>query len=263
MRYAALVDGTAIEIKEDRYAPLAGSLVDHLGRGSSKRSHWLPLEDAVLGPPVRPRNIICLGLNYADHIAESGLEPPQRPLLFSKLPSTVIGHGQPIVKPATVTQLDYEAELAVVIGRPGRHISVEDALDHVVGYTCFNDVSDREAQLGDGQWFRGKSFDTFGPLGPWIVTPDELGDPHALEISCAVNGRMRQQSNTRHLVFRVPEIIAFCSAAFTLNAGDIIATGTPGGVGLASRIWLQPDDVVEVSIQGIGMLRNTVTAAQA
>lgn len=263
MRYATLLDGTAVEVREDRYAPLPGRVVDHLMRGGGGRRTWLPLDGAALGPPVQPRKVICLGLNYADHIAESGLASPERPLLFGKLPTTVVGHDHPIVKPAHVTQLDFEAELAVVIGRPGRHIRAEDAYDHVGGYACFNDVSDRESQLGDGQWFRGKSMDTFGPLGPWIVTPDELIDPHTLEISCTVNGEVRQSSNTSHLVFKIPEIIAFCSESFTLEPGDVIATGTPGGVGLATQTWLRAGDVVEVRIGQIGTLRNEVVAAPA
>lgn len=261
MRLATLLDGTAVEVRDDRFAPLAGRVVDHLMRGGgAPRRSWLPLDGAVLGPPVRPAKVICLGLNYADHIAESGLASPQRPLLFGKLSSTVVGHGQPIVRPAHVSQLDFEAELAVVIGRPGRHIREEDAFDYVGGYTCFNDASDRESQLGDGQWFRGKNMDTFGPLGPWIVTPDEVPDPHALDISCHVNGELRQSSNTRQLVFKIPKIIAFCSASFTLEPGDVIATGTPGGVGLATQTWLAPGDVVEVTIDRIGTLRNEVVA---
>lgn len=260
MRLATLLDGTAVEVREDRYAPLAGRVVDHLMRGRSEPRTWLPLEGVIFGPPVRPSKVICLGLNYADHIAESGLASPERPLLFGKLPTTIVGHGQPIVKPAHVTQLDFEAELAVVIGRPGRHIREEDAYDHVGGYACFNDVSDRESQLGDGQWFRGKSMDTFGPLGPWIVTPDELTDPHALDISCSVNGDVRQSSNTRNLVFKIPDILAFCSESFTLEPGDVIATGTPGGVGLATQTWLATGDVVEVTIGQVGTLRNEVVA---
>ena len=262
MRLATLVDGTCVAVDGDGYAPLPGKLVDHLQRPLlAETLGRRPISEARFGPPLRPPKVICLGLNYADHIEESGQARPERPLLFSKLPSTVIGQGQLILRPQGATKLDYEAELAVVIGRPGRHIAPENANSHIGGYACFNDVSEREAQLTDGQWFRGKSFATFGPLGPFIVTGDELEDPHALDITCTVNGEVRQQSNTRHLVFQIPEIIAFCSRSFELEPGDVIATGTPGGVGLASGRWLVPGDVVEVSIAGIGTLRNEVGEA--
>jgi 2-keto-4-pentenoate hydratase/2-oxohepta-3-ene-1,7-dioic acid hydratase in catechol pathway len=258
MRYGTLRDGTAVMIDDDRYAPLPGRVVDHLQRGGRPSGAWQPLAGAELGPPVRPGKIICLGLNNADHIAESGLETPARPLLFCKLPSATIGPGETVIRPAHVRQLDYEAELAVVVGRPAKRVRREEAFDYVGGYTCLNDISDRESQLGDGQWFRGKSMDTFAPIGPWIVTPDEVPDPHNLNLACTVNGVQRQSSNTRHLVFSIPEIIEFCSESFTLEPGDIIATGTPGGVGLPTQTWLDVGDRVDVTIESIGTLSNPI-----
>jgi 2-keto-4-pentenoate hydratase/2-oxohepta-3-ene-1,7-dioic acid hydratase in catechol pathway len=259
VRLATLTDGRAARVVDGGVVPVPGRLVDHLCRSpSSSSAHLLPA-DTPLGPPItRPGKIICLGLNYADHAAESGQPMPDRPMLFSKASSCVIGTGAPVETPDGDVHLDYEAELAVVIGRPARRVGAEEALDFVGGYACFNDVSERNAQMGDGQWFRGKSADTFGPFGPWVVTPDEIPDPHALSIRCTVNDEVRQDSSTSQMVFKVPEIVSFCSHAFTLEPGDVIATGTPPGVALGSGVWLQPGDTMTVEIEGLGSLTNTV-----
>ncbi|MBC7110560.1 MAG: fumarylacetoacetate hydrolase family protein, partial [Archaeoglobi archaeon] len=220
-----------------------------------------PLSEFRFLPPVkRPSKIICLGLNYRDHAEETGAEIPKNPLLFAKTPNTLIGHEDNIVYPEIVKQLDYEAELAFVIAKKAKKVKKEDALDYVGGYTIMNDVSARDLQFGDGQWFRGKSLDTFAPLGPWVVTPDEIGDPQNLEISLRLNGEVMQHSNTRNLIFGIADIIEFITQGITLEPGDVISTGTPGGVGFARdppRL-LQKGDVVEVEIEKIGVLRNKV-----
>src|SRR5918998_2834332 len=184
-----------------------------------------------LGIP-RPGKIVCVGLNYRDHAAEGGMDLPQAPLLFAKWPNTLIGHGDPIVLPPETEQVDYEAELGVVIGRKARRVSEREALDHVEGYICLNDVSARDMQFADGQWTRGKSPDTFCPVGPRLVPREEIDDPQALAIRCIVNGEALQDSTTSQMIFSVAEIIAYASQTITLEAGDLIATGTPAGVGV-------------------------------
>jgi 2-keto-4-pentenoate hydratase/2-oxohepta-3-ene-1,7-dioic acid hydratase in catechol pathway len=218
---------------------------------------------ATLRAPVPdPRKIICLGLNYRDHAAESGAEIPKEPVLFSKYPTALIGHLGEIVLPEVSTEVDYEAELVVVVGPGGRHIPRERAMRHVAGYTIGHDVSARDWQLHKPgkQWMAGKTFDTFAPVGPELVTTDEVPDPHNLGIRLRLNGRTMQESNTSQLIFRIDEIIAYLSKIFTLEPGDLIFTGTPGGVGMARKppVWLQPGDIVEVEIDGLGTLRNSV-----
>ncbi|MDQ3643028.1 MAG: fumarylacetoacetate hydrolase family protein [Actinomycetota bacterium] len=208
----------------------------------------------------RPGKIICIGLNYRDHARETNAQPPEKPLLFSKPSSCVIGPGDAIEMPNGEVKLDYEAELAVVIGAPARAVSAEQAGAAIGGYACFNDVSERAAQLSDGQWFRGKSFDTFAPFGPWLVTPDDIPDPHDLGIRSLVNEEIRQDSSTSQLIFKVPELVSYCSHTFSLEPGDVIATGTPGGVALGTGAYLKPGDVVTVEIDGLGSLSNRVTA---
>lgn len=213
----------------------------------------------LLSPVARPGSVIAIGLNYADHAAESGLDAPAAPVMFPKLPQSIIGPDAPIRwSDEQSTEVDYEAELAVVIARDIRDVTVDEALDHVLGYTCCNDVSARDAQFSDGQWLRSKSFDTFCPLGPWLVTPDEIGDPQDLDISCTLNGQRLQNSNTSQMIFGVAEIISYASRFFTLRAGDVITTGTPAGVGFARKppIYLHSGDTVEVEISGIGVLSN-------
>jgi len=218
-----------------------------------------PLADVKLTAPVLPSKICAIGLNYLDHVLEGGRQVPKSPLLFAKLPSAVIGPGDTICwEPALSDKIDWEAELAVVIGREARRVRAADAWDYVFGYTCADDVSARDLQDRDGQWTRAKSLDTFCPLGPWIVTRDEVPDPHSLPIRCTVNGEVVQQSNTDQLIFRVPELIEFLSRAFTLLPGDIILTGTPPGVGHYRNPprYLQDGDTVAVEIDGIGALVN-------
>ena len=215
---------------------------------------------ATVLPPVRPRNFICIGLNYLDHARESNMELPARPLLFAKTANAIAGHGHRVPVPHGAAQLDYEAELAVVIGKTCRRATVENALDFVAGYTCANDVSARDFQFADGQWYRGKSCDGFGPLGPWLVTKSEIPDPRAVAVRCRLNGKIMQDSTTANLIFGIAELIAFVSNSITLEPGDVISTGTPPGVGFARKppVYLQAGDTVEVEIPKIGVLRNFI-----
>ena len=218
-----------------------------------------PLAETKLAAPVQPSKICAIGLNYLDHVLEGGRPIPKSPVLFAKLPSAVIGPGDTICwEPALSDKIDWEAELAVVIGRTARRVRAADAYDYVFGYTCADDVTARDLQDRDGQWTRAKSLDTFCPLGPWIVTRDEVPDPHSLPIRCTVNGEVVQNSNTDQLIFRIPELIEFLSRAFTLLPGDIILTGTPPGVGHYRNPprYLQDGDTVTVEIEGIGALVN-------
>ncbi len=216
--------------------------------------------------PLQPGKIVAIGLNYLDHVRETGLEAPTAPLIFAKFPSSVIGDGAPIEIDTELTQrVDWEVELAVVISRPAKDVATADALDHVFGYTVGNDISARDLQFGDGQWVRGKSLDTFCPLGPRLVTADELGDPQDLRLTTRVNGDLVQDSNTASMIFGVAELVAFCSRCFTLDPGDVLLTGTPWGCGefMQPPRHLSPGDVVEVEIEGIGKLVNPVTTTAA
>jgi 2-keto-4-pentenoate hydratase/2-oxohepta-3-ene-1,7-dioic acid hydratase in catechol pathway len=221
----------------------------------------------LLPPVPDPRKIICIGLNYRDHAAESGVPAPPEPVLFSKYPTALIGHLEPIILPRVSNEVDYEAELVVVIGRGGRHLSREQAWQHVGGYTAGHDVSARDWQLNKPakQWMAGKTFDTFAPTGPELVTPDEVPNPHNLGIRLRLNGQTMQDSNTKQLIFGVDELIAYLSQIMTLEPGDLIFTGTPPGVGMARKppVWLKPGDVVEVEIDHLGVLRNPVTAEES
>jgi 2-keto-4-pentenoate hydratase/2-oxohepta-3-ene-1,7-dioic acid hydratase in catechol pathway len=232
----------------------------------AREQGWLvPSQDAYWFAPVpRPGKIVCIGLNYRDHAQESGLAVPSTPVIFSKFSSCVIAPGEPVVVPTTSEKVDYEAELAVVIGRHAKRVSADRAYDYVLGYTAFNDVTARDFQFGDGQGQRGKSCDTFAPMGQTIVTTDEIPDPHTLRITMKVNGAVMQDSNTNQLIFRVPELIAFISASITLEPGDVIATGTPAGVGFARTppVFLKPGDTMEVNIERIGGLGNPIVAAE-
>lgn len=217
----------------------------------------------LLPPVTAPGKILCVGLNYRDHAAEQNKTPPARPMFFSKAVTCLQAHGGPVELDDDLTEVDAEAELAVIIGKAGRRIPRERAAEHIAGYTCFNDISDREAQYADRQFFRGKSIDTGGPCGPWIVTPDELPPlAHGLEITGLLNGMVMQQSNTDQLIFPVDQLIEHISSHMTLLPGDILATGTPAGVGVFRDppIFLGPGDVVEVVIEGIGTLSNPVRA---
>ena len=216
----------------------------------------------ILAPIANPEKLICIGLNYADHAAESGMDIPSEPIVFSKYASTIIGPSDTIKLPPSSNEPDYEVELVVVIGKSGFNISEADAISHVAGYTVGHDVSARDYQLQKpgGQWMLGKTFDTFAPIGPDLVTADEISDPHNLPIRCILNGETVQDSNTKQLIFKVPELIAYLSHVFTLSPGDLIFTGTPPGVGMARtpQLWLKAGDHVACEIDGIGRLENAV-----
>ena len=222
----------------------------------------IPRSDVrILAPVPRPNKLICVGLNYRDHAVESNLPIPASPVIFSKFTTAIIGSGESIVLPSLSQQVDYEAELAFVIGRRAKSVQREQAYDYVLGYTCFNDISERDFQFADGQWVRGKSCDTFAPMGECIVTKDEISDPHQLSIQLRLNGQTLQDSNTNQLIFGIPELVEFLSATITLEPGDVVATGTPPGVGFARKppIYLQVGDVVEVAIEKIGILANPIS----
>jgi 2,4-diketo-3-deoxy-L-fuconate hydrolase len=223
----------------------------------------VPEADIRLGSLFTPRNVICIGLNYKDHAAEGNVPLPEKPVVFAKLNGCVIGPNAPIVLPPDTEKVDYEAELAVVIGRRCKGVSKADALDYVAGYTCLNDVSARDFQFGDNQWVRSKSQDTFGAMGPYLVTSEVIPDPQTLPIRCLVNGRILQDSNTSKMIFGVRDLISFISRGITLEPGDVISTGTPHGVGFARKppIFLKAGDEVVVEIDGVGRLSNPVVAA--
>jgi 2-keto-4-pentenoate hydratase/2-oxohepta-3-ene-1,7-dioic acid hydratase in catechol pathway len=216
----------------------------------------------LVAPILNPQKIIAVGLNYRDHCEENNLEPPHSPITFAKYPSAIIGPEEAILlHPDDTQQVDYEAEFAVVIGKQARRLSEHEVMDYVAGYTIVNDVSARDIQFAEKQWVRAKSLDTFCPLGPALVTKDEVPDPHDLDIKCMLNGRVVQHSNTKHLLFGVPSLVSFLSRSITLLPGDIISTGTPGGVGYYRKpqLFLKPGDTVQVEIERIGTLRNPVS----
>ncbi|MDQ7030985.1 MAG: fumarylacetoacetate hydrolase family protein [Ardenticatenia bacterium] len=245
--YRGLV-ATGVLDGEDVYR-LDGDVFREWQRGT----HVAPLSEVQLLAPVQPSKIVCVGRNYAAHAAEHNAEVPKEPLLFLKPPSAVIGTGEVIRLPRLSRHVEHEAELAVVIGRRCRHVRPdESAWDVVLGYTCANDVTARDLQFSDGQWTRAKGFDTFCPLGPWIVTDV---DPRAVDVIARVNGEVRQHGNTRDMVFAIPHLIAAVTAVMTLEPGDVLLTGTPAGVGP-----LVPGDVVEIEVEGVGVLCNSVRA---
>lgn len=255
------MDGPWFTTARDTAARL---VLDADALAAARAKGWLvPSSDAYWFAPVpRPGKIVCIGMNYRDHAHELQLGVPNEPTIFSKFPSCVIAPGEAVIIPPGSTQVDYEAELAVVIGRRATQVSADRAYDYVQGYTAFNDVTARDFQFGDLQWQRGKSCDTFAPMGPTIVTTDEIPDPHALRITLTLNGTVMQDSNTSELIFRVPELIAFITRNITLEPGDIIATGTPAGVGFARKppVFLKPGDAMAVDIERIGQLGNPISA---
>jgi 2-keto-4-pentenoate hydratase/2-oxohepta-3-ene-1,7-dioic acid hydratase in catechol pathway len=222
-----------------------------------------PLDSIDFLPAVYPSKIIAIGRNYVDHAIEGGAEPPAAPLIFNKLPNSLSAHEASIVLPAISVKVDYEAELAVVIGRTATRVSESQALEYVFGYTLINDVSARDLQYGDGQWTRGKGRDTFAPLGPFVTTRDEIADVQALKIEGILNGEVMQSSNTAKMIFKVAYLISYISQGITLEPGDVIATGTPDGVGVFRKppVLLKAGDVFEVRIEKLGTLRNPVVAA--
>jgi 2-keto-4-pentenoate hydratase/2-oxohepta-3-ene-1,7-dioic acid hydratase in catechol pathway len=250
----------------ERYRKSLGALIAYAGALGKKGPKGLvvPLRSARLRAPIaHPNKITCIGLNYADHAREGGQEPPPAPIFFLKSHNTICGPGDPIKLPPNSTQVDYEAEFAVVLGKRGRRIPESEARKFIAGYTILNDVSARDMQFADKQWYRGKSCDTFAPMGPWIVTPDEITDPHNLRISLTLNGETMQDSNTSNLIFKVPYLISYLSQSVTWEVGDVISTGTPPGVGFARKppVFLKPGDKVSVTVEGIGTLTNPVVQA--
>jgi 2-keto-4-pentenoate hydratase/2-oxohepta-3-ene-1,7-dioic acid hydratase in catechol pathway len=243
---------------DDLLAHIQSSITDHPPMGAT-----MPIEAVTLLAPLqRPPRIFGIGLNYREHAAESKMVVQAVPTVFLKLASSITGPGTDVLLPPDATQPDYEAELAVVIGKPGHRIAAADWEQHVFGYTIVNDVSARGVQLATSQWTLGKSFPTFTPMGPCIVTHDEVPDPHALDIKLTLSGEVMQSANTRDMIFRIPELIAYISAITPLESGDIISTGTPPGVGLGRtpQRWLQPDEEMVIEIEGIGTLRNRTRA---
>jgi 2-keto-4-pentenoate hydratase/2-oxohepta-3-ene-1,7-dioic acid hydratase in catechol pathway len=234
----------------DRVRELAGRAPDHA------------LADIAFLPviPDAAAKIWCTGINSLPHIAEMGRERPEHPVLFVRFADSVVGHGAPLVRPAASVQYDYEGELAVVIGRRARHVRRDDALDHVAGFSCFNDGSVRDFQWHSPQWTAGKNFHASAAFGPWLVTRDEQPDPRALHLRTRLNGATVQDASVAELCFTVADIVAYCSIWTQLEPGDVLVTGTPGGVGAGRNppMWLKPGDVVEVDIAGVGVLRNTV-----
>lgn len=247
----------------ERYRKALGAVVMHATELQKKAPKGLlvPLAKAKLRAPIaHPNKITCIGLNYADHAREGGQEPPPAPIFFLKSHNTICGPGDAIKLPPNSTQVDYEAEFAVVIGKRGSRIAESDAHKYIAGYTILHDVSARDMQFADKQWYRGKSCDTFAPTGPWIVTPDEISDPNNLRISLTLNGETLQDSNTSNLIFKVPFLISYLSQSATWEVGDLISTGTPPGVGFARKppVFMKNGDSVSVSVEGIGTLTNPV-----
>jgi len=240
-----------------------GDMIDFINNPLDPKDsgEHLPLEELQLAPPVsRPSKIIGIGLNYRDHITESKGKIPEFPMIFAKFPNTLLGHNGLITWSSKLTRkVDFEAELAVIIGKTIYDCPEERIMESLFGYTCANDVSARDLQFGDGQWVRGKSLDTFCPLGPWIVTCDEVDDPHNLGIKCLLNGQIMQNSNTRLMLFKLPSLISFLSRNFTLIPGDVVLTGTPHGVGCFREpsVYMKDGDYIVVEIEGVGRLENT------
>lgn len=262
MKLISYADGFG-RIEEDQVVPMGPSILEYLRSGTFEDSDPIAADSVTyLAPVPDPGKIICIGLNYRDHAEEAGLEVPLEPILFPKFANSVVGNEEAIVIPEVAGGIDYEAELGVVIGRKASRVSSETALEYVAGYTCLNDVSSRDLQFGNGgQWTLGKAIDTFLPSGPWIITADEILDPQCLPIKCTLNGKLVQDSNTSEMIFGVAELISFISQTMTLEPGDIVASGTPAGVGFVRtpRLELSAGDEVVVEIVGVGRIVNPVT----
>jgi len=267
--YGAVVEGGIVDLGRrlgERYPTLRAAIAgDTLGRFSGEIATARPdftLAEATLLPPITdPDKIICAGRNYRAHAAEAGGAPPENPQVFLRLVNTLVAHGQPMVCPKISGDFDYEGELALIIGKPGRHIAKADALSHVFGYTLFNDGSIRDIQFKHSI-AAGKNFHMTGGFGPWIVTADEIPDPTRLHLATRLNGQEVQYTGIDDLIFDIPTLISYCSDWTPLVAGDVISTGTPEGVGFARKppLWMKPGDIVEVEIVGIGVLRNPIVA---
>lgn len=250
----------ALQVKDG--LPLLESQLGQLKRSSSGiQTYLFQASDVRLHAPItRPQKLIGVGLNYKDHVEEINGQTPKQPLLFGMYANAIIGPEESVIVPPMSRQVDYEAELGVVIGRRARQVAVEAAVDYVAGYTIVNDVSARDLQFSDGQWLRAKSFDTFAPMGPYLVTRDTLRDGDGLDIELRLNGKTMQKSNTRNLIFKVPDLVSYISNVMTLEVADVIATGTPGGVGFGRnpQVFMKAGDIVEIEIEGIGQLRNRI-----
>ena len=266
--FGALVNGGLLDLGA-RLPQVQGGLrglldapaLEQLPELLANASPDLAIDDVRFLPVIpNPDKVLCVGINYVPHVKETGRDLPDKPVIFCRFAGSQTGHGQPLIRPRASTRLDYEGELAVVIGRRARHVPVESALDVVAGYTCFNDGSVRDWQRHSPQFTPGKNFARSGSMGPWLVTRDEIPDPTVLHLETRVNGETRQSASLADLIFGIPELIAYCSTFAELLPGDVIATGTPGGVGFARTppVWLRSGDVVEVDIPGVGVLRNTV-----
>jgi len=254
-------------LEGEEIRPLAHEdMIEFIEHGGSPEpgEDTVPLGDARIHAPIAgPEKVIGIGLNYEDHAAETGADIPEKPIVFAKFANTVIGPGETIRIPPITEQADYEAELAVVIGRPARNVSEDEALDYVFGYANCNDVSSRDLQFSEGgQWTRSKSIDTFCPLGPYLVTADEVPDPQNFSVRSIVNGEVMQDGTTSDMIFTVAQLISFLSTGMTLMPGDVVATGTPAGVGFARdpKVFLKPGDEVTIEIEGLGSLTNPVEA---
>ncbi|HEX3987637.1 MAG TPA: fumarylacetoacetate hydrolase family protein [Acidobacteriaceae bacterium] len=257
-----ILDLSVLGVPDTAGAIAVGSVALHQALTMPESSRIARSGVRLLAPIPRPPRIFCVGLNYRDHAIESKMEIPKVPTIFLKLPSAVIGPEETVRIPSMTQQPDYEVELALVIGKAGRDIPKENWREHIFGYTILNDVSARDVQLATSQWTLGKSFDTFCPIGPAIVSDDEIPDPHALDIRLSIGGEVLQHSNTRELIFKAPELIAYLSSVTPLEPGDIISTGTPAGVGLGRQPqrWLQPGETMVAEVEGLGQLINPVGA---
>lgn len=271
-RTGMIRDGAVVDL-HDNERELPTDMIELLRMGARAKpllekvfAQGVPIENKVtlMAPVPNPRKVICVGLNYVDHARETGATPPPEPVIFNKLPTTIVGPEDAIRLPKESSDVDYEAELVVVIGKPGRRIAESEAMNHVAGYMCGNDVSARDWQMKKpgGQWFLGKSFDTFAPTGPHLVTVDEIASPQELSVHLTLNGLVMQRSNTNQFIFSIAQLIAYVSQVCTLEVGDLLFTGTPGGVGFARKppVFLKDGDVVEVEIESVGKLRNVVIA---
>jgi len=276
MKFATLKNGRPVAIDDDGMVPLKelefnGSMLEFIQADKSiqdilekefKKANKKSLDDVEFDAPYRnPSKIIAIGLNYVDHASESKMELPKNPLVFTKFPSSIISATDTILIPEKLTdEVDFEVELGVIIGKRAKNVSKEDALSHVFGYTVLNDISARDLQFEDKQWVRAKSLDTFCPLGPVIVTADEIEDPQNLHLTCSVNDKTLQDDNTKNMIFGVADLISQVSTYFTLEPGDLIASGTPSGVGFSRKppIFIKPGDTVTTKIEGIGTLVNPV-----
>lgn len=262
MRLASFEGGFG-RVEGDALIPMGESLVGYLRTGKISQGKPLVLKDVSLIAPVpSPGKIICVGLNYIDHAAESGMDPPTTPVIFTKFANSVVGPNETVFVPSAAQDVDYEAELGVVIGRRAREVPRAVAREYIAGYTCVNDLSSRSLQFLTSQWVLGKAVDGFLPMGPYLVTPDAVSDPQALEIRCEVDGEVRQQSSTSEMIFSIFELIEFITRTITLEVGDVIATGTPAGVGMGFNPprYLELGSEVAVEIEGVGRLVNRLEA---